>query len=207
MSRRDAPWIWDANASHYARQESLEGRAVETAVRLAAPAPGEHLVDVATGTGIVLRTLAGRPPADRPRSAIGVDASRRMLAQVGTLPAGWELRQADARALPLDDASADVVTCTYLLHLLSAEDRATVVAEIRRILKVGGRVVVATPWSPRLAVRAVLTTAAFVAPAKVGGLAPLDPTDDLRAAGLEPRARVVLPRRGYPTVVVLADAQ
>ncbi len=207
MGRRDDVATWDANASRYAGQEALEHAVIATVLRLAAPRRGENLLDVATGTGILLRTLARRPSDDRPAVAVGVDASAGMLGEVGQLPDGWEVQQADARALPIDDASVDVVTCAYLLHLLDAADRGVVVRELARVVRPGGRVVVATPWSPRGAVRALLRATAAIAPARLGGLTPLDPGPDLRAAGLVPRTRVVLPRSGYPSVVVLADPE
>ena len=87
-------------------------------------------MDLATGTGALLRRLAQR--ADRPRRAIGVEASRAMLDRASPLPAGWELINADARRLPLDDASVDVVTCVYLLHLLDPAARQAVLGEIAR---------------------------------------------------------------------------
>ncbi len=207
MGRRDDVATWDANASRYGRQEALEQAVVATVLRLGAPGHDDRLLDVATGTGIVLRTLASRPGSDRPAVAVGVDASARMLGEVGPLPDRWELHQADARALPVEDASVDVVTCSYLLHLLDSADRAAAVRELARVVKPDGRVVVATPWSPRGVVRALLRATAAIAPARLGGLAPLDPVPDLRAAGLVPRTRVVLPHGGYPSVVVLAHPE
>lgn len=56
---------------------------------------------------------------------------------------GLELRQADAAATGLPDASCDLVTCqTLLIHV---PDRLAVLREFRRILKPGGLVVCAEP--------------------------------------------------------------
>ena len=49
--------------------------------------------------------------------------------------------QANAEALPLADASVDAVTCIYLFHELPRRVRATVAAEIARVLRPGGRLV------------------------------------------------------------------
>ena len=118
-------------------------------IGLAAAQPGDRLVDLATGTGLLLRRLAAAPV--RPRAAIGVDRSAGMLAHVGELPAGWSTLNADARAVPLPDGSADVVTCAYLLHLLDPADRAAVLAEARRLLAHrrarSPRLVVVTTWA------------------------------------------------------------
>jgi len=63
-----------------------------------------------------------------------------------------ELHAADAADIPLPDASVDDVLCS--LVLCSVEDQAAVLAEVRRILRPGGRFrfvehVAARPWSPR----------------------------------------------------------
>jgi len=114
--RVSAMATWDGLADRYNAQKLYETRALETAVRLAAATPGERLVDLATGTGLLLRCLAERPTG--PLHAVGVDRSARMLARVGPLPSGWSTMLADARAVALPDGWADVVTCSYLLHLL-----------------------------------------------------------------------------------------
>lgn len=114
--RVSAMATWDGLADRYNAQEPYETRALETAVRLAAATPGERLVDLGTGTGLLLRCLAERPIG--PLHAVGVDRSARMLARVGPLPSGWSTMLADARAVALPDGWADVVTCSYLLHLL-----------------------------------------------------------------------------------------
>src|SRR5215218_1647572 len=200
---------WDRLAPRYGRQERLEERAIATALRLAAPAPDERLVDLATGTGLLLRRLAARRP--RPIEAVGIERSAGMLARVGPLPAGWSLLHADARAVPLPDGCAGVVTCAYLLQLLDGPDRRAVLAEARRLLRPqsGARLVVVTVWSDerraagRLAGPA-LRSAACVRPRVWGGLRPLDPAADLAAAGFTATRRVVLPRGGYPSLVLAA---
>ena len=58
------------------------------------------------------------------------------------------LMVADARAVDLPDATADLVTIGYLLHLLSPVDGAAVLAEARRLLRPGGRLVVVVHGSP-----------------------------------------------------------
>lgn len=96
---------WDRLASRYARQERLESRAIQTALRLAAPARHERLVDLATGTGLLLRQLAACPTP--PCEAIGVDRSKGMLARVGPLPESWSTLLANAQDVPLPDGCAN----------------------------------------------------------------------------------------------------
>ncbi len=204
-----AAGTWDKHATRYAAQERLEARAMEAALRLADPRPQDRVVDLATGTGLVLRALAARDP--RPAAATGVDRSAGMLAQVGRLPDEWRVIRGDARCVPLPDGAADMVTCCYLLHLLDLEDRGRVLREARRLLRSapGSRLVIVTVWAnPDTAggrlLSGVLPRLAAARPRRWGGLRPLDPTAELGPAGLVATHRVVLSRGGYPSVVVRA---
>ncbi len=124
-------------------------RALVSAV---APAPGERVLDVATGTGMVAAELIARGGC----SVVAVDQSAEMLAaaraRFGGLSANGgspgaaprergprvELIEAQAEALPFEDASFDALTFTYLLRYVD-DPRATV-AELARVLRPGGRV-------------------------------------------------------------------
>jgi demethylmenaquinone methyltransferase/2-methoxy-6-polyprenyl-1,4-benzoquinol methylase len=152
-----------------------------------------RLLDVATGTGAVLRALAARVPC--PEEAIGVDASAAMLARVSALPDGWRVVHGDARALLFPDARFDVATCAYLLHLLESEKRRHVLAEIHRVLVLRGRLVTVTPVAPPTTFGAALR--------RIAGRYLLDPRADLERAGFSVRtARYV--RAGYPSLCVSA---
>ena len=183
----------------YDWQLPLERAALTAAVELAAPGASERLLDVATGTGGMLRELSRRRA--RPAEVVGIDRSVSMLALAAAhdLPTGWRLLSGDARRLPFRDRRFDVVTVCYLLHLLDEESRTRVVAEIARVLREGGRVVTVTVESRRPVARAALGCLP-----RRSGLRPLDPMGELRAAGLEPlRARFV--RDGWPSLCVLAQ--
>lgn len=107
-----------------------------------APRDGDALLDIGCGTGTALFELA--PRVGR---AVGVDLSAEMLA-VARLraPANVELVQADCAELPFDAASFDVYRAERIYQHL-AEPRAAL-REARRVLKPGGRLVLADPdWS------------------------------------------------------------
>lgn len=212
MADGDAAAIgtWDSHAARYGLQERFEARAVAEALRLAAPGPADRLVDLATGTGIVLRALAAQQ--ERPATAVGVDRSPGMLSRVGSLPEGWRAIEGDARAVPLPDGAADAVTCCYLLHLLDPDDRSRVLGETLRLLgsTPGSRLVTVTVWASRATVGgraagSLLRGLATLAPVRLGGLMPLDPTPDLERAGFVVTHRVTLPRGLYPSLVLRAE--
>jgi ubiquinone/menaquinone biosynthesis C-methylase UbiE len=104
-------------------------------------AEDDLVLDVAAGTGHVARRFAPRV-----RVAVAVDSTKAMLDR------GWieakraALRnvvfmQADAAALPFVDGAFDVVVSRFALHHF--EDPAVQVAEMRRVLRPGGRLAVA----------------------------------------------------------------
>ena len=85
---------------------------------LAGPRPGERVLDVACGTGIVARQAAER--VSRTGHVVGLDYHAGMLAQArslslaGGLPIEW--READAQRPPLSDGSFDLVLCQHGLQ-------------------------------------------------------------------------------------------
>jgi demethylmenaquinone methyltransferase/2-methoxy-6-polyprenyl-1,4-benzoquinol methylase len=104
-----------------------------------APASGQRLLDVATGTGMVAAELLRRADC----SVVGVDQSAEMLAAARERFAGSpatrvELVEGQAEALPFPDESFDGLTFTYLLRYV--EDPAATVAELARVVRPGGRV-------------------------------------------------------------------
>jgi ubiquinone/menaquinone biosynthesis C-methylase UbiE len=116
---------------------------------LVAPLPGEHLLDVACGTGALTHLAAARVGASG--RVVGLDFSPGMLAvaarkthrQEGTAEIEWI--EGDAGALPFTDASFDAVCCQLGLQFFS--DRADALREMHRVLKPGGRVGIMT-WGP-----------------------------------------------------------
>ncbi len=103
-----------------------------------------ELLDLATGTGDVL-VMAGKRCRNLAR-ALGVDMSRGMLdCARGKLTDAeadgpFELQQGDATDLALEDASFDAVTIAFGIRNVTDTPRA--LAEMHRVLKPGGKVLV-----------------------------------------------------------------
>ncbi len=194
---------WARVARLYDWQLWLEWPALRAAIEIAEIEAEDRLLDLGTGTGAVLRGLSEVPPA--PREAIGVDISAQMLGRVPALPDGWHLFQTDAAELPFPDQGFDVVTAAYLLHLLDEPTRYAVLAEARRVLRPGGRLVVVTVATPRSrALAAVLAPVLLLARRSsgvLGGLQPLDPSAELQSSGFSIH-RTQRINRGYPSLVI-----
>jgi ubiquinone/menaquinone biosynthesis C-methylase UbiE len=132
--------------------ERCSGPLAARMVALAQLAPEERVLDVGTGTGIVaLRAAERLGPQGR---VVGIDLSDGMLsvAQANAARAGLSdravFRKMDAEALQLDDGSFDVVLS--LFALLHFPRPLTALREMSRVLRPGGRLVVAVgsrpPW-------------------------------------------------------------
>lgn len=129
---------FDGRAAEY--DESAMHRELAAAVAAFADLDGvRDVLDVATGTGLVLRALASRDGALR---LTGIDLSGGMLAVARAALPGAELVEADATVLPFGDDAFDLVTCATGVHLFPDADAA--IAEWARVLRPGGRVVTAT---------------------------------------------------------------
>jgi demethylmenaquinone methyltransferase / 2-methoxy-6-polyprenyl-1,4-benzoquinol methylase len=103
--------------------------------------PGDRVLDVATGTGLVARGLVERYGC----TVVGIDQSedmlsgaRRALASRPDLAARIELRQGEAERLPFEDAEFDHLTFTYLLRYV--DDPAATLRELARVVRPGGRI-------------------------------------------------------------------
>jgi len=104
------------------------------------PAPGDVVLDVASGTAGVALQLASRTDA----RVVGVDLTERMLrrGKANVAAAGQSRRiglvAGRGEQLPLPDASVDALTFTYLLRYV--EDPQATLAELARVVRPGGRV-------------------------------------------------------------------
>ncbi|MGW3085800.1 class I SAM-dependent methyltransferase [Streptomyces sp. NPDC001108] len=97
-------------------------------------APGTAL-DAACGTGRQTRTLAARG-----HRVIGVDQSRHMIAKAREHTPDAEYRVGRLERLPVDDDSVDLAVCS--LAMTHLPDLAPAVAELARVVRPGGRIVV-----------------------------------------------------------------
>lgn len=138
-----ASWF-EANAGQWDAIRSLHIAESEVEAAMSAvlgDAPIGQLIDIGTGTGRMLELFAGRAG-----QALGIDRSSEMLrlARAKLSERGLanaELRQADLYALPLGDDAADVAIVHHVLHF--AQQPGAAIAEAARVLKPGGRLLIA----------------------------------------------------------------
>jgi demethylmenaquinone methyltransferase/2-methoxy-6-polyprenyl-1,4-benzoquinol methylase len=122
----------------------LHHRWRERAADLAALAPGGRALDVATGTGDLALALAARVGPDG--EVIGSDFSEGMLARARAKAPQLRWEHGNALALPYGDASFDAATVGFGARNFSDLDRG--LAEMARVVRPGGRVVVLEITTP-----------------------------------------------------------
>ena len=121
------------------------GRALrERTIALAHIVLGERVLEVGCGTGeIALRAKTRTGPRG---SVAGIDPSPEMIAVARQKAARANLdvdyRVASVEALPFADATFDVVLSSLMMHHLPEEMKPRALAEIRRVLKPGGRLLI-----------------------------------------------------------------
>lgn len=134
-------------------------------IEFAQVAPGERVLDVGCGTGDL--TLLAKESAGSTAQVCGVDASPEMI-EVACRKAVRQQADVDFRVgvveqLPYPDNSFDVVLSSLMMHHLPADLKPKALAEIRRVLKPNGRVVIVdfTGLLEQQGVVALVKTAGF----------------------------------------------
>lgn len=113
-------------------------------VDLAELRPGERVLDVACGTGIVARLAAEQVGADG--AVAGLDVNPGMVAVARSISSpgvSIEWHEADAESMPLPDEAFDVVLCQLSLQFMP--NKLAALKEMRRVLVNGGRLILNVP--------------------------------------------------------------
>ena len=121
---------------------TLFGPCSRILIQEANPKPGERVLDVGCGTGIVAREVASRLAATATVTA--VDLSTNMLAVARAVAAGEGLTiewcEGNAEQLPFRDNAFDLVLCQFALMFVV--DKAAALSEMRRVVSGSGRVLI-----------------------------------------------------------------
>jgi ubiquinone/menaquinone biosynthesis C-methylase UbiE len=120
-----------------------ESKARDLCIEAAAIRDGESLLEVAVGTGLAFEKLIRANPSGRNE---GIDLTAAMLARAEKRAdrsgiRNYCLRIGNALKLDYPDNEFDVLVNNYMLDLLPESDFEPVLAEFRRVLRPGGRLV------------------------------------------------------------------
>ena len=128
-----------ANAYEELFVPALLGQWAPRVVDAAGIEPGQRVLDVACGTGVLAREAAVRTGPTG--SVTGLDSSAGMLTVARRLEPEFEWRQARAESLPFPDGAFDAVVSQFGLMFFA--DRTQALREMLRVLAPGGRLAVA----------------------------------------------------------------
>ena len=111
----------------------------------AAPRPGERVLDVACGTGVVSRLAAESVGVGGAVTALDLNASMLDVARTVPAPKAPPIRwfESTAESMPLPDGAFDLVLCQLGLQFI--DDRGAALREMHRVAAKGGRVLVSVP--------------------------------------------------------------
>lgn len=118
------------------------GRLAQLVIEAAAPVATDHVLDLGAGTGLLSLALA--PRVER---VVAVDLSEPMLEKLDDNARAREVKNvsllpADLRSIPLPDESITLAVSNYAFHHLDDAGKELALAEVRRVLAPGGRLVV-----------------------------------------------------------------
>ncbi len=140
--------------AYAARKAKVDRVSHEFMVKLSGVKPTDRVLDVATGPGFIAMLFA-----EKAKDVVGIDLTPAFVAKAQALGAQRGLRnisfrEADIERLPFAEGSFDIVTCHKALHHFPNVLKA--LAEIHRVLKRGGRLVLGDSLSsddPKVAAR------------------------------------------------------
>jgi ubiquinone/menaquinone biosynthesis C-methylase UbiE len=138
------PYDWDRRVDAWEQVVGTNAfaRLRDRICELAEPAADDRVVDLGAGTGLL--TLALAPSVTE---VVAIDLSPRMLDRLSAYADADGVHNvvpivADLRRLPLADASATLMVSNYAFHHLDDAAKELALAEARRVLEPGGRLVV-----------------------------------------------------------------
>jgi ubiquinone/menaquinone biosynthesis C-methylase UbiE len=183
-----------------------ETKARQKAMAFANVKNGEAVLEVAVGTGLTfLEILKANPDGEN----IGIDLTPAMLEKAqhkatksGT--ANYQLTTGDAYALQFPNRHFDLLMNNYMFDLLPEKDFSIVLAEFKRVLKPGGRLVLVNMTRGERFHQKFWEGVYQLNPRWLGGCRGVLLQDQLRKAGFRNIKREFLSQFGFPSEIILA---
>jgi len=185
-----------------------ESKARDRCLEIAAIRDGEAILEVAVGTGLAFEKILRANPSGRNE---GIDLTETMLARAETRAVGsgtknYRLAVGDAYALNFADNDFDVLINNYMFDLLPENDFLTVLAEFRRVLRPGGRLVLVNMTKGMSWYNRIWEWVYRVNPAWLGGCRAVQLLPTLAESGFAESKRQYISQMTFPSEIICAVA-
>jgi ubiquinone/menaquinone biosynthesis C-methylase UbiE len=183
----------------------MESKARQRAIDMAAIKNGEKILEVAFGTGLNFVEILKRNPQGWVN---GIDVSMKMLERARkriskTGQKNYTLYLGDCRHLPFEDGTFDILMTQYLLDILPVEDFIPILLEFRRVLKDGGRIVLANMTKGERWLNKIYEEIYKLKPPLLAGCRGVMAQPFLEEIGFKEFEREFVSQLGFPSEVVL----
>jgi len=205
VSKEDIPAVYRSIAPIYDLWGMLtETKARKRCLELAQINNGENILEVAVGTGSAFAEILKNNPGGM---STGIDLTGEMLsrakkkAQMSGLN-NYQLALGDAYHLAYDDGSFDLVFNNYMFDLLPEKDFPLVLSEFKRILRPGGRLLMANMTKSVHWYNAIWEVVYGLSPALLGGCRGVCLLPYIEAAGFIKTQREFVSQMTFPTEII-----
>ena len=185
----------------------FHGRAHSRLLELAGDVDGCRVLEVATGSGELFHQLLA---ANRSGITVGVDLSPAMVVAIRQSLTGkggrYLLQAGDARQLPFPDACFDLLVSCYLFECLADADLCRAAAELRRVIRPGGRLLLTSASQSNTGFNQLYRVLGRIIPTFWGRQVAKTMPAVLAAAGFRLAHQETVWQSGYPTDVLMAES-
>ena len=186
-----------------------ESKARDLCLEIAAVQDGESVLEVAVGTGLAFERILKSNPSGRNE---GIDLTEAMLIRAEKRAAStgiqsYRLTVGDAYALDFPDNDFDVLINNYMFDLLPERDFLTVLAEFKRVLRPGGRLVLVNMTTGMRWYNSIWEWVYRVNPAWLGGCRGVEVLPVLGQIGFDTVGRQYVSQLTFPSEVICAVAE
>jgi len=207
VSQSEIPGVYDSLSKTYDIWGKLaETRARSRAIELADINDGQHILEVAVGTGLGFYEIVQRNPNG---ANIGVDISPGMLQKaekrLGQLSAvNYELKIGNAFNLEEKGDHFDLLVNNYMFDLIAFDEMDAILEEFKRVLKKGGKLILVNMTEGQAFGCGIYSLLYRLSPKSFGGCRGVKLSDKLQQNGFEIKTREYYQQWWFPSEVILA---
>jgi len=183
-----------------------ESRARKRAIELAAIQDGQNILEVAVGTGLAFKEIVKKNPTG---TNVGIDLSDGMLAKAknklaSVSGANYSLAKGTAFDLSAPSGSIDLLMNSYMFDLIAYEDMDKVLAEFKRVLKPGGKLVLVNMTEGESIWTRIYELVYRLYPKAIGGCRGVTLSEKLKEQGFTVARREYYHQLLFPSEVIVA---